>query len=85
MLYPPYYILSFSFSGKAALIKGISYLYPAGFNIIAYRYILLSNETPMAYINSVFYSFTDSINYYSQQFISTEHKHIQYICNVDML
>ena len=54
-LFPFIHILSVSISEPVAVNKGSVYLYPVGFNIQSYKYVLGSKNIWIAYGNTIYY------------------------------
>ena len=56
ILYPMIYILSISFSDPDAVSRGEVFLFPVGFNLETYAYVLQDSRFGRAYINSIIYA-----------------------------
>ncbi|GGD82525.1 carbohydrate ABC transporter permease [Paenibacillus nasutitermitis] len=55
-VYPIVYITAVSFSDTSYIVQGKVFLFPKGFNIEAYKEVLLDNKIPRAYLNTVYYT-----------------------------
>lgn len=55
-LYPVFYILVVSLSETSSVIQGKVFLFPKGFNLEAYKHVLMDNKIPRAYFNTIYYT-----------------------------
>ena len=61
MLYPLWYVVMFSFSDPRIIVLGNMYLWPVGFNLETYRFVLRQQTIITGMLNSIFVTFVGTL------------------------